>query len=476
MVFVRKFLPFLLLLLALTAASQDDVFTQFLRLYYSGDYEKAHELIGRVQPGTWKQQVWDDRIHAQAEIPRCPIRANSGAAAEGLALLRIGDFSSAPECFADDWLSLLGRATLATWEGRDREARESIRMAMTLSPDNPDLLFFAGNIAPNREMSIDFFGQYLNLNDDDPYRKAVAQYAIDFIKKTWDIPLNVPVEISGVEPVDSDFRNNQLIIHATINSTEKVSLLLDTGAGGMTLKDRDWQTQLTTDVMMLGVGKKQASRSLRLVLNHFQAGRYELKNPVASMVAGMPLRDADGVAGTALFSQYYMLVPLKSGGNFTIFTCDETDPTKCLDAKQFRFSEKTTVPFFCINQLIIVKGRIRNSPDNMDMMIDTGAARSIVSSAAAKRYAHINYQLTQELGEKTALSGVGGKTKDVLVAENVEVNLAGIKKQFNAMPAMNLGESSEALELELDMIVGRDFLQGYTLLIDYRNQQLMFLR
>lgn len=474
MVFVRKFLPFLLLL-SLCVVAEDDVFTQFLRLYYSGDYQKAHELIGHVQPGTWKQEVWDGRIHAQAQIDGCPIRAHAEAAAEGLALLRIGDFASAPDCFTDDWLSQYGRATLADWEGNDREARDAIRKAMALSPENEDLLYFAANVAPNREMTLDFFGQFLDLNKDDPYRKAVAQYSIDFIKKTWDIPLNVPVEISGVEPVDSDYKNNQLIIHAMINGKEKVSLLLDTGAGGMTLKERNWQPQLTTDMMMLGIGKKQASRSLRMVLNHFQAGRYELKNPVAAMT-GVPLPDVDGIAGTSLFSRYYMLVPLKSGIDFTLFTCDQDDPTTCLEAQKLHFSEKITVPFYCINQLIIVKGRIRNSPENLDMMVDTGASRSIVASAAAKRYAHINYPLSKELGEKRSLSGIGGKTNDVLVAENVEVNMGGIKKSFNALPAMNLGESSEALELELDMIVGRDFLQGYTLLIDYRNRQLTFLR
>ena len=44
------------------------------------------------------------------------------------------------------------------------------------------------------------------------------------------------------------------------------------------------------------------------------------------------------------------------------------------------------------------------------------------------------------------------------------------------MFAINFAESSEALGLEIDLLLGRDFLQGYTLLIDYRNRQLTFLK
>lgn len=474
MVFVRKFLPFLLFL-ALSLRADENALPRFLQLYYSGDYPKAHELISQIFSNSWKQQVWDERIHAQAEITGCPLHENFNAAAHGMALLHLGDFASAPDCFGQDWLSEFGRAMLADWQSRGADSREAIRKAMILSPDNPDLIYFAADVAPTREMTLDLFNRYLQFENPDPYQKAVAQYSIEFINKTWNIPLNVPVEINGMEKVNSDYRNNELVIHGLINGTEKVSLLLDTGAGGMTLKEKDWRPQLTSDMMMIGIGKKQTSRSTRLVLNTFQAGKYELKNPVAGMVAGMPLNGVDGIVGTALFSGNYMLLPLKSGIDFTLFTCENSDnPVSCLESNGLHFSEKRTMPFYLINRLIILKGRIRDSEDNLDMMLDTGAAHCILSAAAAKRYAHVNYQLSNSVN--SSLTGVGGKTNQVLLAENVEVDVGGIKKGFNQMTAMNLGESSEAMELELDMILGRDFLQGFVLLIDYHNKQVTFLK
>ena len=44
------------------------------------------------------------------------------------------------------------------------------------------------------------------------------------------------------------------------------------------------------------------------------------------------------------------------------------------------------------------------------------------------------------------------------------------------MLAANLADSSEGVEMELDVILGRDFLSGYTLLIDYKNRQITFYR
>ncbi|HSP05563.1 MAG TPA: hypothetical protein VLR94_00210, partial [Acidobacteriota bacterium] len=80
------------------------------------------------------------------------------------------------------------------------------------------------------------------------------------------------------------------------------------------------------------------------------------------------------------------------------------------------------------------------------------------------------------INPQSGVSGIGGKTDDVLVAENVHLALGGLRREVNRMVAMNLGESSEAMGLELHMILGRDFLQGYTLLIDYWNNRVTFLR
>ena len=124
----------------------------------------------------------------------------------------------------------------------------------------------------------------------------------------------------------------------------------------------------------------------------------------------------------------------------------------------------------------ILQGRIKKSPNKMNILLDTGSDVSFVSAAAAKKYANINYPLSMQLRKQSSVSGVGGKADGLLIAENVEVGLGSLSHNFNAMYAMNFADTSEALELEINLLLGRDFLDGYTLLIDYRNRQITFLR
>jgi hypothetical protein len=154
----------------------------------------------------------------------------------------------------------------------------------------------------------------------------------------------------------------------------------------------------------------------------------------------------------------------------------DQDPKEYFAAHKLKFSKQETLPFYVVNKLIIVQGRIKKSPNRMNMLVDTGSDASFVSAAAAKKYAYINYPLSMQLRKQSTVSGVGGKADGLLIAENVEVGLGAISRNFNRMYAMNFADTSEALELEIDLLLGRDFLDGYTLLIDYKNREITFLR
>jgi hypothetical protein len=95
---------------------------------------------------------------------------------------------------------------------------------------------------------------------------------------------------------------------------------------------------------------------------------------------------------------------------------------------------------------------------------------------AAKKYARINYPLSHSMKQSTPLSGVGGKAEDVLVAENVSIEAGPLRKGYNLISVVNLAEGSESLELEMGGILGRDILEGYTMLINYGKRTVTFLR
>src|SRR5262249_55258037 len=120
----------------------------------------------------------------------------------------------------------------------------------------------------------------------------------------------------------------------------------------------------------------------------------------------------------------------------------------------------------------VLKGRIKKSGEDMDILLDTGAQQSILSAATAREFARINID---SMRNHASLTGVGGST-NALVAENVDFAMGEIKGSFQRVLAINLSDISEALELEIDMILGRDFLNGYTLLIDYPHSKVTFLK
>jgi hypothetical protein len=187
----------------------------------------------------------------------------------------------------------------------------------------------------------------------------------------------------------------------------------------------------------------------------------------------MPTPGYDGLAGTGLFATHRLLLPKKSGKSMILLPYDE-DPEKYFARTKRKLEKKSELPFFLVERMIVCKGRIGKSDEDQDFIIDTGSRTSLISIPAAQRFAHINYPLSREMQKTDGLSGVGGVTREIYAAENVQFYLGGLGRNFNSMTALSLKGNSEGVGLEIDMILGRDFLENYTLLIDYRNRVLTF--
>jgi hypothetical protein len=463
-----------LLLCVIAFAGTPEVRQEFMSLYYKGEYQKAHALIDNAISDEVARQIWDSRIHLQAEIPGC--HRPTSPSIQAFAHLCIGQFENAQKSFSDDWISLWAKATYSYWNADLLSARKQIEQALTLQPQNPDLLFFAGDLAESSDKTIEYFDRFLKLQSEDQVKRNIAEFSIGFLKKTAGMQLNLIKVDQGVQEIETDYEPSGLNIQAIVNSTEKMKLIVDTGAGsGLVLEKRKWTPQIVNEVVMLGLGKKQISTSKRVVLDLFHAGKFSIQNPLATENETMPFTDIDGLIGSAAFSSHRLLLPVKSGKNLVLLPYD-VDPMQYFASKKMKFDKRQTFPFFVVNKLIILKGRIKKSSGDLDILVDTGADSSFISTSAAKRFVTINYPLSMQLRKQTQITGVGGKADNLLIAENVEVKIGELSRNFNNMLAVNFADTSEALGLEIDLLLGRDFLEGYTLLIDYRNRQITFLK
>lgn len=472
MFFVKKFL-FFLLLLSSFIYSQEDLQKQFLAAYYSGDLEKAHRLVGQAFDDASSIQVWENRIHFYKEFPDCKSVDYANVSARALAHLRIGETTMAAREFTNDRISLIGLATLKTWQNDMDGAREIVRNAIANFPDDPDTLFLAGNMAPTEDDAIRYLSKYVELSPKDPLKLASATDAVDFLKKTKGMKLNVSSLDDKSHDFHTQYDQEHLFIRAIVND-KKVKLLVDTGASGLSLQDQNWNPQITSELKMIGLGKESVSAGKILVLNRFTTGGFSMENPVAAVNSRFQPSGFDGIIGSVLFSDYTVVAPLKAGKEFRLIP-EENDAISELQKSGSRFKEQNTLPFFLVNKMIIVKGQINHSNDHLDFLLDTGAQRSVLGLPTAKQFARINVSSTLS-HQRTTLQGLGGTVEPPLMVENVGVHLSGLSKEFANMPAVNLSDISEALELEVDMILGQDFLSGYTLLIDYSNNKVTFLR
>ncbi|HEY7162005.1 MAG TPA: hypothetical protein VH815_12140, partial [Acidobacteriota bacterium] len=363
--------------------------------------------------------------------------------------------------------------TISIWQNDLYKAREFVLESVKLAPDRPEPYYFAGNLSRSTDESTGYFLQFLKLIKEDPYRKQSVENAIEFMNRTRGMELNIPTKLEDFEELESKIEDGRLVVKVNIDGEKKIPLMVDTGAGGLALKNKKWSPQVQTDLLLFGIGKKPATKGSKVVLTQFDSGRFNIKNPVASISQELATSGIDGVVGTTFFSAgNIMLVPMKSKRKFTLFNSG-SDYLKYINAKNFH--EKTEVPFLLVGGMIIVKGTMRDSPQ-LNFLVDTGAKRTIISALAAKQYTHINYALSREMKQATPLTGIGGRMDDVLLAENVNIEAGPLKKEFNIMSVVNLAEGSENMEIEIGGILGRDMLDGYTLLIDYGKRTVTFLR
>src|SRR5262245_11163167 len=174
------------------------------------------------------------------------------------------------------------------------------------------------------------------------------------MKRTRGMELNIPTKLENLEELESKFQDGRLVVKANIDAKKKISLLVDTGAGNLTLKNKKWEPQIQSDLLLFGIGKKQATKGTKVVLTEFNSGHFNIKNPVASISEDMTADGIDGVVGTSFFSSgNTMLVPMKSGHKFTLFNAGG-DFSKYIAEKNFR--EKTEVPFLLVGSMIMIKG------------------------------------------------------------------------------------------------------------------------
>ncbi|RPJ60078.1 MAG: hypothetical protein EHM23_11750 [Acidobacteria bacterium] len=131
-------------------------------------------------------------------------------------------------------------------------------------------------------------------------------------------------------------------------------------------------------------------------------------------------------------------------------------------ARLFGQQAEDEVPFELRNgHLIVVKGSLAGLDRKANLLVDTGAAATVVNRKLARQ---VGLRALPDMGIKLAAFGSGMKVERVLVRE------LGLARRV-------ITRSCLAADLpwkDIDIVIGLDILRGSSLTIDYENSKLVF--
>jgi predicted aspartyl protease len=124
----------------------------------------------------------------------------------------------------------------------------------------------------------------------------------------------------------------------------------------------------------------------------------------------------------------------------------------------------STIAFRLSNNLIVVEAAINGV--RLSMILDTGAARTVVSRAAVQTLG------LKESTESCAGTGAGGDVS-MSSADIESLSIGSVSQHGFTSMTMDMSEICEKLGDDIDGIIGFDFLSQLRLTIDYPARQLV---
>jgi predicted aspartyl protease/thioredoxin-like negative regulator of GroEL len=423
---------------------------------------------------------------ADSSLAACPQSAAAHAAL-GDARFRLGKLAAAETAYRQA-MKLDGKNARAWW-GYSRicrahalrsSARHAIETAYRLDPDDPDIVRAYAHTRTRTEEEIAALERYLALAElrDPVVTRQIrfhldAHRAADSLEQKLDpascrscvIPM--PVLMSGPR------RPRGWGVDVRLNDGKPVRLLLDTGAGGVTIDPRtaekskvrrlaSWETR--------GLGDEGPRPGWLGLADTVRIGDVVLHNVIVS-VATLRLGDGiQGLAGTNLFSSYQVTLDFDrrkltlARHDGPAASADSGDEEDGPDAAPPASHDVTRVLRF--GHLLLVPTRANGKETGL-FLIDTGAWDNLLSTRFARQVAKVS-------SDGRTLAGVEGEINKVHSADTAELEFAAFRYPGERVVATDLTRLNHSVGVEIAGILGRTVLDRLRLTIDYRNHTVRF--
>ncbi|MDQ2924081.1 MAG: retroviral-like aspartic protease family protein, partial [Acidobacteriota bacterium] len=227
-----------------------------------------------------------------------------------------------------------------------------------------------------------------------------------------------------------------------------------------------------------GIGDKGLVKELLAHVDSIRIGDLEFHNCLVRVLDKRSVLDVDGLIGADVFSSWLVtldipsrevrLAPLPKRPEDAAAESSELDTagggenTQAVPRDRYVAPEmKDWTPVFRYGHDLIFPTYIGNAPQKLFIM-DTGAAHTLVSAAAAR-------EVTGVGGSNARIRGLSGEVQNVSEADNLTIAFAHVSQRLPGTLAIDTANLGRGAGVEISGLIGFPTLRELIITIDYRD-------
>lgn len=369
----------------------------------------------------------------------------------------------------------LGLARIAEAVSYFKRARLYLDNAHRLAPDDPAVLYAWAGMLPSRPARIAALRRYLELGGaDSGDEEDSVRHRIDFLTALGDTrtfqlaspPARTEIALIPLLMDPTHLRGWGLPV--AINGAKPVTLMLDTGSGGITigskLAARLGLKRLST-AQFGGIGDKGPVTGYRALAERVVIGGLEFRNCIVDVSDKKSVASETGLIGTDVFQRFLITLDLPKRTMTLISQPEEGDePHDPLITD----ANRSFTQFYRFGHMMLIPVRVNDGEPSL-FLIDTGAELCTISEHLAHKSTKVHRD------SDWTVRGVSGSVEKAFLAEKIQLQFSHFRQSGYEMIGFDQSRLSRALGTEVSGGFGTPLLGVLTLVIDYRNGLIDFI-
>jgi tetratricopeptide (TPR) repeat protein len=360
----------------------------------------------------------------------------------------------------------LGMGRIYSAVSRRKDAQQAFVRAHELDPQDGDSLYYWALRLPYPQ-NVAELERHLEQYHSDPEKELAEREYVGFIKnlagrKIWVPARAVDQTAINLEPVLFRPRAAQRGFEMKVRFNDRVnsSLLLDTGASGITIRRKLAEkigAARLSDHSLKGVGDSGPVGGYDAWVDKITIGDLEFHDCVVHVSSKDSVGAEDGLIGTNIFENYLVILDFPEHKLRL-----QPLPKKADDSDEHRPSEtQSFTQIFSFGHLLLMPTHVGNTASGL-FALDTGAFTNSISPELARQVSKVH-------DSNVHVGGISGQVKDVYSTDKALLQFARFRQPNEDIITFDVSALSKSIGTEISGFIGFTTLNRLKIIIDYRD-------